>query len=126
MNFDRLKKISEESGYSNLNLKPGQYIELSEQIGEGTNKRIWKFKGVILKVKRKGLHDGTFTIRGKSTGNTIEKIYPLSYTGFQKVVVLDQYKVRRSKLYYLRNKIGKQAKLKSISPSNKGVNLLEK
>lgn len=126
MNFDRLKKISEESWYSNLNLKPGQYIELSEQIWEGTNKRIWKFKWVILKVKRKWLHDWTFTIRWKSTWNTIEKIYPLSYTWFQKVVVLDQYKVRRSKLYYLRNKIWKQAKLKSISPSNKWVNLLEK
>jgi large subunit ribosomal protein L19 len=43
----------------------------------------------------------------------VEKIYPLSFTKFKKVVLLDEFKARRSKLYYLRDKIGKDAKMKS-------------
>jgi large subunit ribosomal protein L19 len=45
---------------------------------------------------------------------TIEKIYPLSFPNFDKVLLLDDYKIRRSKLYYIRDKIGKDARFKSI------------
>ncbi len=126
MNFDRLKKLYEEKWYTNLDIVPWQYLEISEQIWEWNNKRTWRFKWVVIKVKRKNSPDWTFTIRWKSAWITVEKIYPLSFWGFEKVTLLDKYKVRRAKLYYLRNKIWRQAKLRSLSPSNKWSNLLSK
>ncbi len=57
----------------------------------------------------------------------MEKIYPFSFNKFEKVLLLDEYKVRKSKLYYMRDKIGKDARLKSIiSAENRDSNLLNK
>lgn len=57
---------------------------------------------------------------------TIEKIYPLSFPNFEKVILLDDYKIRRSKLYYIRDKVGKDARFKSeIDASMRWVDLLE-
>jgi large subunit ribosomal protein L19 len=52
-------------------------------------------------------------VRGEVAGVMVEKIYPLSFTKFKKVILLDAFKTRKSKLYYLRDKIGKDAKMKS-------------
>jgi len=52
-------------------------------------------------------------VRGDVAGVMVEKIYPLSFTKFKKVILLDAFKTRKSKLYYLRDKIGKDAKMKS-------------
>jgi hypothetical protein len=76
-------------------------------------------------VKKKNHADGTFTIRGKAAGHTIEKVYPLSFPHFEKVLLTDLYKVRRSKLYYIRDKVGKDARMKSLlTNAEKGVDLL--
>lgn len=96
-------------------IKPGQQLELHEKVGEEGNQRIWKFKGLVIKVQHPNHPSGTFTIRGKVAGLTIEKIYPLSFPKFDKVLLVDEFKVRRAKLYYLRDKVGKGAKMKSIS-----------
>jgi large subunit ribosomal protein L19 len=56
-------------------------------------------------------------MRGVTSGHTIEKVYPLSYPKFEKVILLDAYKKRRSKLYYIRDKVGKDAKFKSLLKS---------
>ncbi len=101
-------------------------LEVHERVGEGSNKRIWKLKGLVIKVKKPNHPDGTFTIRGESAGMVIEKIYPLSFPNFEKVLLLDEYKTRRSKLYYIRDKVGKDAKMKSkIEASNRNKNLLD-
>lgn len=100
-------------------------LELHEHVGEDNNKRIWRFKGLVIKVKKKNHADGTFTIRGKAAGHTIEKVYPLSFPNFEKVLLTDLYKVRRSKLYYVRDKVGKDARMKSLlTNAEKGVDLL--
>ncbi len=114
MNFDIVKKYSELKWYKWLDIKVGQQLEIHETIWEGTNKRTWKFKGLVLKVSKPSHHDGTFTIRGVSSGLSIEKIYPFSFKNFEKIILLDEYKIRRAKLYYMREKIGKDAKLKSL------------
>jgi len=59
----------------------------------------------VIKVKKPNHPDGTFTVRGEAARMKIEKIYPLSFEGFEKVILLDDYKIRRSKLYYIRTKI---------------------
>lgn len=125
MHVPRLQAIRRLQGYHLLPVKPGMMLEIHEKIGEGNNQRIRKFKGIVLKVKRPGHIDGSFTIRGKTSGHTIEKIYPLSFPNFEHVYLLDQYKIARAKLYYLRDKIGKDAKMKSkISAQERGIDLL--
>lgn len=80
---------------------------------------------MVLKVRRPNHADGTFTIRGKTAGHTIEKIYPLSFINFDHVYLLDLYKVARAKLYYIREKIGKDAKMKSLmTAEQRGMDLL--
>lgn len=76
-------------------------------------------------MKKPNHADGTFTLRGKTSGHTIEKIYPLSFVNFDHVYLLDVYKVARAKLYYIREKIGKDAKMKSlITAEQRGIDLL--
>mgnify|MGYP002347018161 CR=1 FL=1 len=119
MNFERLKKINASRNTIKLDIKPGQFLEIHEKVGEWNNKRIWKFKWLVIKVKKGNSPDGTFTIRWKTSGITIEKVYPLSFVSFDKVLLMDEYKIRRSKLYYIREKIGKDARMKSIIDQDK-------
>lgn len=101
-------------------------LEIHEHVGQWSNKRIWRFKGLVIKVKKPNHADGTFVIRGKVAGHTVEKIYPLSFPHFDKVLLSDKFKVRRAKLYYLRDKVWKGAKLQTLlSNDEKGVDLLE-
>ena len=52
MNYERLKFISDEHGYNILPVKTGMQVELHERVGEGSTERIWKFKGLIIKVRK--------------------------------------------------------------------------
>lgn len=124
MNTQRLQAIAAKQQYTILPVKTGYQLEIHEKVGEGNNQRIWKFKGLVIKVKKPKHADGTFTIRGKVAGMNIEKIYPLSFPNFEKVVLMDAYKVRQAKIYYIREKIGKDARMKSISTADqRGVDL---
>lgn len=107
-----------------ITVKVGQQLEIHEKIGEWNSARIRKFKWLVIKVQNSKQSIGSFTIRWSSSGMTIEKIYPLSYTKFIKVILLDEYKVRKAKLYYLREKIGRDAKMKSIITSEKRNTIL--
>jgi large subunit ribosomal protein L19 len=121
MNNARLQELYEQKGYKKLDIKPGQYLEIHEKLGD----RVWRFKGLVIRVQKPSHPDGTFTIRGVAAGQTIEKVYPLAFQGFSKVTLLDEYKVRRAKLYYIREKVGKDAKFKSLlSAEGKDKNLL--
>lgn len=123
MDFQRLQSIYEAKGYAIPEIKTGQHLEIHEKMGD----RVWKFKGLVIKVWKSGHPDGTFTIRGTVAGHTVEKVYPLSFQKFEKVILLDEYKTRRSKLYYIRDKVGKDAKFKSkLSADRKDKNLLVK
>lgn len=125
MNFKRLKSLYDKNGYSILPVKSGMFLEIHEKVGEWDNTRIWKFKGLVLKVKKPNHPDGTFTIRWDVARMTIEKIYPLSFEKFDKVLLVDDYKIRRAKLYYLRDKVGKGARLKSkIESWKRNTNLI--
>lgn len=113
MDYQRLQRVYAKYEMRTLDVKVGQLVEIHEEIGEGDTKRIWKFKWLILKTWKSKHPDGTFTIRGVSSGITIEKVYPLSCAKLQKIILLDEYKRRTSKLYYLRYKLGKDARMKS-------------
>jgi len=125
MNFDRLKHFYDNNGAKILDIKPGMYIEIHEKDVE-TN-RIWRFKCLVIKVKKPNHADGSFTVRGMVAGVEVEKIYPLSFNNFDKIVLLDEYQIRRAKLYYIRDKVGKDARFKSkITAEKRDINLLDK
>jgi len=125
-NFDRLKKVYNNNKYGILPITPGMLLEIHENVWEGDTKRILKFKGLVIKVKKANHPDGTFTIRGEAARMTVEKIYPLSFPNFDKVFLMDDYKIRRSKLYYIRTKVWKDARFKSvIEHGKKGTDLLD-
>lgn len=126
MNVQRLQALRRAQQYYLLPVKAGMMLEIHEKIGEWNSQRIWRFKWLVIRVKKPNHADGTFVIRGKTSGNTIEKIYPLSFVNFDHVYLMDVYKIARAKLYYMRDKIGKDAKLKSlITADQRGMDLLK-
>ncbi len=125
MNYSRLQKLYKHFDMSILPIKVWQSLELHEEILLWDNKKIWKFKCLVIKTWKTWHPDGTFTVRWVSGWLSIEKVYPFAFKNFKKIILLDEYKRRRAKLYYLRNKVWKSARMKSIITSDRrGIDLL--
>lgn len=91
----------------------GDTVVVHNKIKEGAKERIQLFEGTVI-AKRGGGISETFTVRRISYGVGVEKTFPLHSPNVAKVVVNRRGKVRRAKLYYLRDKVGKDSKLKEI------------
>lgn len=100
-------------------LRSGQVVRVHERIKEGDKERIQVFEGLVIAVKHgKGL-DGTFTVRKIGAGNIgVERIFPLHMPAIEKIEVLRQEKVRRSKLYYVRRQVGQKVKKRKTKLEN--------
>ena len=93
-------------------IKVGDTIKAHQKIKQGDKERIQIFEGVVIAKKHgKGL-SGTLTVRRIIGGVGVERTFPLHSPALAKIEVVGRNKVRRAKLYYLRDKIGKKAKLK--------------
>ncbi len=90
---------------------PGDTVKVHARIKEGEKERIQVFQGVVIR-KRKGRTGATFTVRKVSYGIGVERIFPLHSPNIDKIEVVTRGKVRRSRLYYLRNLRGKAARIK--------------
>lgn len=91
--------------------RPGDNIDVSYKIVEGAKERIQSFKGNVLQINGIG-STKTFTVRKMSSGVGVERIFPFSSPAIVDVKVLKRGKVRRAKLFYLRELVGKKAKIK--------------
>ena len=91
----------------------GDTVKVYAKIKEGNRERIQVFEGVVLK-KQGGSNRETFTVRKFSNGVGVEKTWPLHSPNVEKVEVVRAGKVRRAKLYFLRGRIGKKAKVKEL------------
>ncbi|WP_099467657.1 50S ribosomal protein L19 [Konateibacter massiliensis] len=91
----------------------GDTVRVHAKIKEGTRERIQVFEGTVLK-KQGGSSRATFTVRKNSNGIGVEKTWPLHSPFVEKVEVVRMGKVRRAKLYYLRDRVGKRAKVKEL------------
>ena len=110
--MDRLIQLSREQMRADLpDFRPGDTVEVHVRIVEGDKERIQVFKGVVFR-KRGGLTGATFTVRKVSYGVGVERIFPSHSPNIDRVVILSHGRVRRSRLYFLRQRSGKAARLK--------------
>ena len=91
----------------------GDTIVVHNKIKEGNRERIQLFDGVVIAKKGGGIAE-TFTVRKIAYGIGVEKVFPLHSPNVIKVDVTRRGKVRRAKLYYVRDRVGKQAKVKEL------------
>ena len=92
-------------------LAPGDTVKVNVKVVEGDKERIQPFKGVVIKVRR-GVDGGSFTVRRVTRGIGVERTFLFQSPLLEKVEVEQHGKVRRAKLYYLRRRSGKTARLR--------------
>ena len=109
-----IKKIETEQLKESVpSFNVGDTVRVSAKIKEGNRERIQVFEGTVLKKQGGGARE-TFTVRKSSNGVGVEKTWPLHSPNVERVEVVRRGKVRRAKLYYLRDRVGKRAKVKEL------------
>ena len=109
--MDLVKVLSEQQLKSDLpELKIGDTVKVHAKIKEGNRERIQVFEGIIIAKKHTGVNQ-TVTVRRISYGVGVEKTFPVHSPNVAKFEVVRSGKVRRAKLYYLRGRVGKAAKI---------------
>ena len=110
--MDALKLISQSSMKADKpELQVGDYVKVSVKIREGDKERIQMFEGTVIALKHGGISE-TFTVRRVAYGCGVERVFPVHSPNIDKVELVRSGRVRRSKLYYLRDRVGKAAKVK--------------
>ena len=102
------------------NFKVGDTVKVHFKIIEGKTERIQIYEGLVIAIKNSRVGK-TFTVRKNSYGVGVERVFPLHSPRVARVELVRPGKVRRAKLYYIRNKIGKGAKIKELIVSKKAA-----
>ena len=110
---DIIKSIEDEQLKEVASFNVGDTIKVYGKIKEGNRERIQVFEGVVLK-RQGGSSRETFTVRKNSNGIGVEKTWPLHSPIVEKIEIVRLGKVRRAKLNYLRDRVGKAAKVKEL------------
>ena len=110
---DIIKKIEDAQLKEVASFKVGDTVRVHAKIKEGNRERIQVFEGTVLKRQGGGVQE-TFTVRKTSNGVGVEKTWPLHTPNIDKIEVVRRGKVRRAKLNYLRQRVGKSAKVKEL------------
>ena len=110
--MDALKLIAADSVKKEVpDFSVGDTVRVSVNIREGDRERIQMFEGTVIAKKSSGVAE-TFTVRRVAYGVGVERVFPLHCPNVKDVKVIRHGKVRRAKLYYLRDRVGKAAKVK--------------
>ena len=104
---EEFQRMTNAQGTIRIDLQPGDTV----RIKEGSRERIQAFEGTIIAKRGSGVSE-TFTVRRVSYGVGVERVFPVNSPNVTKVTVVRSGKVRRAKLYYLRDRVGKAAKVK--------------
>ena len=111
--MDALKLIEQSSMKENApTICIGDTVKVHVRIKEGEKTRIQLFEGTVIAKKHGGVNE-TFTVRRLAHGCGVERVFPVHSPSVEKVELVRKGKVRRAKLYYLRDRVGKAAKVKS-------------
>lgn len=110
--MDALKVIAQDSLKAEIpSFEVGDTIKVAVKIREGEKERIQMFEGTVIARKGSGISE-TFTVRRVSYGVGVERVFPIHSPNVASIEVVRNGRVRRSKLYYLRDRVGKAAKVK--------------
>ena len=114
MNLNLVKEITKNQMKNDLpEIRPGYNVRVDVKIKEGDKTRIQAYEGLVIRVQGSGIGE-TFTVRKISNGVGVERTFPLHSPVIDKITVTRKGKVRRAKLYYLRGRSGKSARIKEI------------
>ncbi len=94
------------------NFKSGDTVNVHVKITEGNKERIQQFQGTVIQRKNPNTNGETFTVRKISNGIGVERIFPIISPALEKIELLREGKVRRARLFYLRGRQGKAARIK--------------
>ncbi len=109
--IDEIEKEQMERELSEFT--PGDTVRVNVRIQEGGKERIQVFEGVVIRIRNRGVRS-TVTVRKVSFGYGVERIFPLYSPNVQSIKRVKKGKVRRAKLYYLRQRRGKAARIKEV------------
>ena len=111
--MDLIKELNKEALQKEItNVQVGDTIRVHVKVKEGSRERIQVFEGTVIAKKHGGIAE-TFTVRRTSYGVGVERVFPVNSPFVEKVDVVRRGKVRRAKLFYLRERTGKAAKVKA-------------
>ncbi len=110
--MDLVKQIGQDQIRTDLpQLNIGDTVRVYIKVKEGSRERIQMFEGTTIKKNHGGIYE-TFTVRRVSYGVGVEKTFPVNSPNIDRIEIVRKGKVRRAKLYYLRDRVGKAAKVK--------------
>lgn len=110
--MDIIRALEQEGMKQNLpNLKIGDYVKVNVKVREGNRERIQAFEGTIIAMRGSGIRK-TVTVRRLSFGIGVERIFPVHSPNVDSFEIIRRGKVRRAKLYYLRKRVGKAARVR--------------
>ncbi len=112
--MDVIKLLENSYKKDIVSFRVGDTVKVSMRVKEGDKQRVQAFEGVVIAMRGSGTRE-TFTVRKISYGIGVEKIFPVHSPLINKIELIKEASVRRAKLYYLREKKGKAAKLKEKS-----------
>ena len=112
--MDYIKMLEQEQMKNDIpDFRPGDTVRVDVKIVEGGKERIQAFEGVVIKRRGGGLSE-TYTVRRVAYGVAVERCFPVHSPRVDKITVVRQGRVRRSKLYYMRERFGKAARIKEV------------
>ena len=109
--LDKIRKEQVREDRHQFNV--GDTVKISVKIFEGDNERIQQFQGVVIAKRGTGIEE-TFTVRRVQAGQGVERVFPVNSPRLEKVEVIRRGSVRRSKLYYLRDIVGRDGRVKEL------------
>jgi len=112
--MDIIRSIEQEHLKSDIpDFRPGDTVRVGVKVVEGNRERIQDFEGVVIKRQNGGVRE-TFTVRRIASGVGVERTWPIHSPRIDRIEVVRKGVVRRAKLYYLRDRVGKAAKVKEV------------
>lgn len=112
---DLIKLVEQENQEARHNypdFKSGDTVNVHVRIREGSKERIQQFKGTVIQRRNVGTNGETFSVRKVSNSVGVERVFPILSPNIDKIEVLRRGKVRRARLYYLRGRMGKSARIR--------------
>jgi len=112
--MDLMREVTQEYLRSDIpEFRSGDTVKVHVRLKEGEKERIQIFEGLVIARKHGGISE-TFTVRKMSSGIGVERVFPLHTPTVAKIEVIRHGRVRRAKLYYIRNRRGKAARIKEL------------